>query len=109
MIDLRSSIEPALARLESWRGHSVTINESISRNPGLGHDANFASQSHFAMTIGFVAQTSGGHLSIDGASGARYQITMLDLVDLRQNDGEIVFVERLSETAERRSTIKLKS
>jgi hypothetical protein len=109
-VDLRTAMAPALARLDAWRGRTVIVTESISRNRALGHDPNFASQSQFSMTLAFVGETSGGHISLDGAGGAQYQIAILDLTDVL-DDGEstLYFIERIGDTAERRSTIKLKS
>jgi hypothetical protein len=75
-------LEAAIARLESWKGGVVQVEESISRLADEGvwsYDRHFCTFSQFSMTVESVGWFfSGSSIDVGGSQGGRpafYQLT----------------------------------
>ncbi len=112
--ELITAVEAAIARLESWKGRLVSVEESISRAIGKSwsFDRHFCTRSRFFLSLEFVGWfISGSALAVEGSQGeqpASYQLT-LDLVVAAElpEDGSVAFKERFGQAAERVSVFRL--
>jgi hypothetical protein len=108
------SVEDAFARLESWKGRLVSVEELVSRCVGKtwSYDRHFSTRTEFSLVVESVDwQFSGSSLELRGSQGGRpasYQITMDCLVEVESSDsGSVAFKERFGRAAERCSAFRL--
>ena len=110
---LAEDILASMRELESWKGQTLLIEESLSRarKGRTPHDRHFATLSSFPLELKHVGWAiSGSSLTFDGHSGnhpSLYQQTTDNLVSVEiVNSMEIVFIEQFENDVERRSRIR---
>lgn len=112
--ELITAVEAAIARLESWKGRLISVEESISRAIGesWSYDRHFCTRSRFSLMVEFVGwYFSGSSLAVEGSQGgqpANYQLTLDRVVAVElPEDGSVAFKERFGQAAERVSVFRL--
>lgn len=104
------AVENICSLLNSQKGHTVRINESISRNPP-SKDRHCTTLTILEMEIeNVVIQFSGAQITIYGIGNLQYGISMDMLCDWRiHSDKDIELTERLSQALERYTRLSISS
>ncbi len=112
--ELLSTVQDAIALLESWRGQLVTVHAMLARGTGdeWEYDRHHCTHTRLSLVIEHVGcRFSGAALMVLGTLDGQqceYEVSLDALVAVRRTDeSSIAFKERFGQAAERVSVIRL--
>lgn len=108
--DWSAQIDPLFEHLDAWVGQDVEIYELITRVPG-NFNRHFATSTRLVLRLEQIGMTiSGAALTLYGRMGdhsVHYQIAF-DLLDsLTMESEDVILLERLGDSSQRRTSIRL--